>query len=123
MNIQRSTCFVVSSPFLNCTRTLNGIVVAQASSPAGSPRRPAGEVPSDSGTLSEPAVGTTALRTGSWKEKILDARKHRRLISLSSVAAGGEGRGEEALLRNPLPSRSAGGAREGLPSRTDNLFY
>ena len=60
-------------------------------------------------------------------EKILDAREHRRLISLSSVADGGEGRGEEALLKNPLSlalsPRSAGGARESLPSRTNNLFY
>jgi len=49
------------------------------------------------------------------------------LISLSSVADGGEGRGEEALLKNPLSlalsPRSAGGAREWLPSRKDNLFY
>jgi len=49
-------------------------------------------------------------------EKIQDAREPRRLISLSSVADGGEGRGEEALLKNPLSlalsPRSAGGARE-----------
>src|SRR5579859_4527641 len=60
-------------------------------------------------------------------EKILDARERRQLISLSSVADGGEGRGEEALLKNllslTLSPRSAGGAREWLPSRTDNLFY
>ncbi len=60
-------------------------------------------------------------------EKILDAREHRRLVSLSSVADGGEGRGEEALLRNPLSlalsPRFAGGAKDWLPSRMDNLFY
>ena len=35
-------------------------------------------------------------------EKILDAREHGRLISLSSGADGGEDRGEEALFKNPL---------------------
>ena len=54
--------------------------------------------------------------SGCLVEKILDAREHRRLISRSSVADGGEGRGEEALLKNPLSlalsPRSAGGARE-----------
>jgi len=54
-------------------------------------------------------------------EKILDAREHRRLISLSSVADGGEGRGEETLHKNPLSltlsPRSAGGAREQLLSQ------
>jgi len=56
-------------------------------------------------------------------EKILDAREHRRLISLSSVADGGEGRGEEALLKNPLSlalsPRSAAGRGNGcLRGRT-----
>ncbi|HKW29050.1 MAG TPA: hypothetical protein VJT54_06930, partial [Verrucomicrobiae bacterium] len=36
-------------------------------------------------------------------EKILHAREHRRLISLSFVVDGGEGRGEEALLKIPSP--------------------
>lgn len=59
--------------------------------------------------------------------KIQDVREHRRLISLSSVADGGEGRGEEAVLKNPLSlalsPRFAGGAREWLPSGTDDHFY
>jgi len=35
-------------------------------------------------------------------EMTLDAREHRRLISLSSAADRGEGRGEEAPIKNPL---------------------
>jgi len=44
------------------------------------------------------------------------------LISLSSVADGGDGRGEEAPLKNPLSPRFAGGAREWLLRGRTILF-
>jgi len=74
-----------------------------------------------------PPVLSVAQVVNCFVEKILEAREHQRLISLSSVADGGEGRVEEAFLKNPLSlalsRRSAGGAREWLPLRTGDPFH
>ncbi|MGH7992685.1 MAG: hypothetical protein ACREDQ_04155 [Limisphaerales bacterium] len=64
---------------------MNRIVVPRASSPAGQPGVPSG-VPSDSETLSKPAVGTTALRTGSWKASLRQTVHDQGIPALDSIA-------------------------------------